>query len=123
MLSSFLTQINIYIWFNIELFNTEAEKVLFTTAHLCLDTLNWFKLTLNWFELTLKNYLNNERSQWDNSINKIFISFQIFKKKIKVIFEIINKEHNTKWEISLLWQTEAAVTYTTNFQRLNMYIN
>ena len=56
MLSSFLTQIDIYIQFNIKLFNTEAEKVLFTVTYLCLDTLNWFELTLN-------NYLNNERSQ------------------------------------------------------------
>ena len=40
MLSSFLTQVNMYIWFNIKLFNTEAEKVLFTAAYLYLDALN-----------------------------------------------------------------------------------
>ena len=56
MLSSFLTQINTYIQFNSEIFNSKAEKIMFITAHLCLNTLNWFKLTLN-------NYLNNEKSQ------------------------------------------------------------
>ena len=40
MLSSFLTQINTYIQFNIEMFNTEAEKIMFTAAYLYSDTLN-----------------------------------------------------------------------------------
>ena len=96
MLSSFLTQINTYIQFNIEMFNTEAEKIMFTAAYLYSDTLNWFELTLN-------KYLNNKRSQWDNLTNKIFTSFQIFEEKIKIVFKIINEKHTVKWEISLLW--------------------
>ena len=68
MLSSFLTQVDTYIQFNIEMFNTEAEKVIFAAAYLHSDALNWLELTLN-------NYLNNERSQWDNLINEIFVSF------------------------------------------------
>ena len=68
MLSSFLTQVNTYIQFNSEIFNTETEKIIFTAAYLHSDILNWFKLILN-------DYLNNKRSQWDDSTNKIFTSF------------------------------------------------
>ena len=84
-----------YIWFNNELFNTEAEKILFTAAYLYSDALNWFKLTLN-------NYLTCERSQCEDMTNEIFISYQTFKKKIKIVFRIINKEYTAEQEISLL---------------------
>ena len=40
LLSSFLTQIETYIQFNREIFNSEAEKIMFTAVHLQSDTLN-----------------------------------------------------------------------------------
>ena len=81
---------------------------MFTAIHLRSDTLNWFKLTLN-------NYLNNIISEWKNVTNKIFTDFKIFKAKIKVIFETIDKEHITELEVSLLRQIGAVTTYTVNF--------
>ena len=95
ILSSFLTQIDIYIQFNNEIFSTKAEKVIFTAVYLHSDTLNWFKLTLN-------DYFNNKRSQCNNLTNKIFTSFRIFKKKIKIMFKTVNKECTAEREISLL---------------------
>ena len=96
MLSSFLTQLNTYIQFNWELFSTETEKIIFITAYLQLNTLNWFKLTLN-------DYLNNIMTERKDMTNEIFTNFRTFKNKIKVIFEIIDKEYITEREINLLW--------------------
>ena len=40
MLSLFLTQLNTYIYFNWDLFSSEAEKIMFTTAYLRSNMLN-----------------------------------------------------------------------------------
>ena len=97
LLSSFLIQVETYIQFNRKMFNTETEKVIFTAAaHLQSDTLNWFKLTLN-------NHFTNKIFEQKDIMNEIFTDFQVFKAKIKVIFEMNNKKCTTEREISLLW--------------------
>ena len=86
----------------------KLEKVMFITTYLQSDTLNWFELTLN-------DYLNNIMSEREDIINKIFKDFQMFKNKIKVVFETIDKKCTVKREISLLQQVRAAATYAVNF--------
>ena len=95
MLSLFLTQMNTYIRFNWDLFKSETEKVMFAAAYLKSDTLNWFKLTL-------KNYLDNITKEHKDSINEIFTDYKMFKFKIKIIFQTINKEHTAERKLNLL---------------------
>ena len=54
-------------------------------------------------------------SEREDIINKIFKDFQMFKNKIKVVFETIDKKCTVKREISLLQQVRAAATYAVNF--------
>ena len=116
MLSSFLTQLNTYIHLNHIMFRKKADKVLYASFYLRSDALNWF-------ELTLWDYIKNEKKDYDNETNKIFISLEKFKKQIRIVFETVNQKRTAECKICNIVQKEAAVTYAVNFQRHTAYMN
>ena len=116
MLSSFLTQLDTYIHLNHTMFRKEADKVLYVSFYLRSNALNWFKPTL-W------DYMENEKKNHDDKMNKIFASLEEFKKQIRIVFRIINQKRTAEREICNIVQKEAAATYAANFQRHTAYIN
>ena len=59
MLSPLLTQLDTYIRLNRAMFKKESDKILFASAHLRSDALNWF-------EPTLRDYMENEKKDRDD---------------------------------------------------------
>jgi len=66
-------------------------------------------------KLNLKKYLNNNLDSLE-----VFISFNIFKKELRQVFEIFNKKKIAKQVIQYLQQKILAANYTIKFQK---YIN
>jgi len=66
-------------------------------------------------KLNLKKYLNNNLDSLE-----VFISFNIFKKELRQVFEIFNKKKIAKQIIQYLQQKISVADYTVKFQK---YIN
>ena len=116
MLSPFLSQLDTYIRLNRSMFRKESDKVLFASAYLRSDALNWFKPTLC-------NYMENKKSNRNDEINDIFSGLEEFKKQIRIVFETVDQERTAEREICNIVQKGAAATYAANFQRHAAYTN
>ena len=116
MLSPFLSQLDTYIWLNRSIFKKESDKVLFASAHLRSDALNWF-------EPTLHDYMKNKKSDHNDKTNEIFSNLEEFKKQIRIVFGTVDQERTAERKICNIVQKGAAATYAANFQRHAAYTN
>ena len=108
MLSPFLSQLDTYIQLNYTMFKKESDKVLFASAHLRSDALNWF-------EPTLRNYMENKKNDRNDKTNDIFSSLEEFKKQIRIVFGTVDQERTAERKICNIVQKGAAATYAANF--------
>ena len=74
---------------NREKLSYKADKVLFVITYLS-------EPAFDWFESIVRDYQENTIKQQDNTTQKIFRSFQEFKKYLQEIFGDINTKCNTK---------------------------
>jgi hypothetical protein len=74
---------------NRERLTTKAERVLLAATYL-------IRLAFNWFEPFIWDYQEHEEDDQANKTNKIFTSYNAFKKQLKNTFSNINKERNAK---------------------------
>lgn len=92
MLSTFITQLKIYICFNQTQLAKKSDKVFFVLTYLRGDTFNWFKSTV-------RDYIENTKLNHKNLTNKIFSDFKKFKSEIRIVFEEIDEVCTAEREI------------------------
>ena len=101
-LENWFTQMKIYLLFN----SVEKDrKTLFMFIFLRKRTERWLKSSL------CKKLDENKNKK------KIFVQFSEFKKEIRRIFEVSNKEQIAKWVIQHLIQKTSINDYAARFQK------
>jgi len=112
-LKAYLVQIKLYIKQYSSQFKFIENKVLFAFIYLKDNAFTWF-------HHYLMNYLQKKSEKWEEEINMIFRDAQMFKKRLKKVFENINKKCTAKQQLYNLQQKIFAATYLISFQHIAM---
>ena len=105
-----MTQLDLYIGFNIAKFETEATKVTWASTYLRGPAFDWF-------EPFLRDYINNVEAEREAETKDMFSSFSKFKLRITRIFGDIDEERTSERHIRALNQKGPASSYAAEFQQ------
>jgi hypothetical protein len=115
-LKAFLIQVELFIGFNSTRFNSDTERVLWTTALLR-------GAAFNWIEAFITDYMDNrtDKGECTTAMGEetiaIFQTFKGFKKRITRVFGDIDQERTAERHIQNLRQKGSAASYTAEFQQ------
>ncbi len=112
-LEAYLVQIELYIKRHSSQFKFIENKVLFAFIYLRNNAFTWFHHYLT-------NYLQKKSKEWEEEINMIFRDSQTFEKRLRKVFEDIDKKCTAKRQLYNLRQKIFAVTYSISFQHIAM---
>jgi len=112
-LEAYLVQIKLYIKRHSSQFKFIENKVLFAFIYLRDNAFTWFHHYLT-------NYLQKKSEKREEEINMIFRDSQTFKKRLKRVFENIDKKCTAERQLYNLRQKIFAATYLINFQHIMM---
>ncbi len=110
-LEAYLVQIKLYIKRHSSQFKFIENKVLFTFIYLRDNAFTWF-------HHYLMNYLQKKSEKREEEINTIFRDSQTFEKRLRRVFEDIDKKHTAKRQLYNLRQKTFATTYSISFQHI-----
>ena len=96
-LKNWFLQVELYFDFNS--INEEKQKILFATTRMKNKVFNW-----------IKSIMMNHLHQRENS-TRIFSNFDNFKKKVRIIFEVINEIFTFKRVIQYFTQKTSIANY------------
>ncbi len=88
-LEAYLVQIELYIKQHSSQFKFIENKVLFAFIYLRDNAFTWF-------HHYLMNYLQKKSEKWEEEINIIFRNSQTFEKRLRRVFENIDKKCTAK---------------------------
>ncbi len=112
-LKAYLVQIELYIkWYSSQ-FKFIENKVLFAFIYLRNNAFTWFHHYLT-------NYLQKKSEKREEEINMIFRDFQTFEKRLRRVFENIDKKCTAEHQLYNLRQKIFAATYSISFQHIAM---
>ncbi len=112
-LEAYLVQIELYIKRHSFQFKFIKNKVLFAFIYLKDNAFTWFHHYLT-------NYLQKKSEKWEEEINTIFRDLQTFKKRLRRVFEDIDKKRTAERQLYNLRQKIFAATYSISFQHIAM---
>ena len=110
-LEAYLVQIKLYIKRYSFQFKFIENKVLFAFIYLKDNAFTWFHHYLT-------NYLQKKSEKREEEINTIFRDFQTFKKRLRRVFEDIDKKRTAERQLYNLRQKIFAATYSISFQHI-----
>ncbi len=110
-LEAYLVQIELYIKRHSSQFKFIENKVLFAFIYLRDNAFTWFHHYLT-------NYLQKESGEREEKINMMFRDSQTFKKRLRRVFEDIDKKRTAERQLYNLRQKIFAATYSTSFQHI-----
>ncbi len=114
-LEAYLVQIKLYIKRYSFQFKFIKNKVLFAFIYLKDNAFTWFHHYLT-------NYLQKKSEKREEEINMIFRDSQTFKKRLRRVFEDIDKKCTAEHQLYNLQQKIFAATYSISFQHIAMNI-
>ncbi len=112
-LEAYLVQIKLYIKQHSFQFKFIKNKVLFAFIYLKDNAFTWF-------HHYLMNYLQKKSGKWEEEINTIFRDSQTFEKRLRRVFENIDKKRTAERQLYNLQQKIFATTYSISFQHIAM---
>jgi len=112
-LEAYLVQIKLYIKWHSFQFKFIENKVLFAFIYLKDNAFTWFYHYLT-------NYLQKKSEKREEEINTIFHDFQMFEKRLRRVFENIDKKCTAKRQLYNLQPKIFAATYSISFQHIAM---
>jgi len=112
-LEAYLVQIKLYIKQHSSQFKFIENKVLFAFIYLKDNAFTWF-------HHYLMNYLQKKSEKREEEINMIFRDSQMFEKRLRRVFEDIDKKRTAKRQLYNLRQKIFAATYSISFQHIAM---
>ena len=112
-LEAYLVQIKLYIKQYSSQFKFIKNKVLFAFIYLINNAFTWFHHYLT-------NYLQKKSEKQEEKINMIFRDSQMFKKRLRRVFEDIDKKCTAERQLYNLQQKIFTITYSINFQHIAM---
>ncbi len=110
-LEAYLVQIELYIKRHSSQFKFIENKVLFAFIYLRDNAFTWFHHYLT-------NYLQKKSEEREEEINTIFRDSQTFEKRLRRVFEDIDKKCTAKHQLYNLRQKIFAATYSISFQHI-----
>ena len=115
-LKAFLTQIELYLGFNSDKFNSETEQVLYAVTLLEGAALSWIEPFVADY-ITHRNATGAVTTNSDKTTIDLFLSWKGFREGISTVFGDIDPERTAERTIQNLRQRGSAATYTSEFQR------
>ncbi len=112
-LEAYLVQIELYIKQHSSQFKFIKNKVFFAFIYLRDNAFTWF-------HHFLMNYLQKKSEKREEKINTIFRDSQMFKLRLRRVFENIDKKCTAKRQLYNLRQKIFAATYSISFQHIVM---
>ncbi len=110
-LEAYLVQIELYIKRHSFQFKFIENKVLFAFIYLRDNAFTWFHHYLT-------NYLQKKSEEREEEIITIFRDSQAFEKRLRRVFEDIDKKRTAKRQLYNLRQKTFAATYSISFQHI-----
>ncbi len=110
-LEAYLVQIELYVKWHSFQFKFIENKVLFAFIYLKDNAFTWF-------HHYLMNYLQKKSEKREKKINTIFRDLQTFEKRLRRVFEDIDKKRTAKRQLYNLRQKIFAATYSISFQHI-----
>jgi hypothetical protein len=101
---------------NRERLTTKAERVLLMATYLTRPVFNWFKPFI-------RDYQEHEEDNQAPETNKIFTSYNVFKKQLEDTFSDINKERNAERQLWRLKQIGSIREYISKFQQIISHLS
>ncbi len=112
-LEAYLVQIELYVKRHSFQFKFIENKILFAFIYLRDNAFTWFHHYLT-------NYLQKKSEKREEEINTIFRDSQTFEKRLRRVFENIDKKCTAEHQLYNLRQKIFAATYSTSFQHIAM---
>ncbi len=112
-LEAYLVQIKLYVKRHSSQFKFIENKILFAFIYLKNNAFTWFHHYLT-------NYLQKKSEKREEEINMIFRDLQTFEKRLRRVFEDIDKKCTAKCQLYNLRQKTFAATYSISFQHIAM---
>ncbi len=112
-LEAYLIQIELYVKRHSSQFKFIENKVLFAFIYLRDNAFTWFHHYLT-------NYLQKKSGEREEKINTMFRDSQAFEKRLRRVFEDIDKKCTAKRQLYNLRQKIFAATYSISFQHIAM---
>jgi len=112
-LKAYLVQVKLYIKRHSFQFKFIKNKVLFAFIYLKNNAFTWFHHYLT-------NYLQKKSEKREEKISMIFRDSQTFEKRLKRVFEDIDKKCTAECQLYNLRQKIFAATYSISFQHIAM---
>ncbi len=112
-LEAYLIQIELYVKRHSSQFKFIENKVLFAFIYLRDNAFTWFHHYLT-------NYLQKKSEEREEKINTMFRDSQAFEKRLRRVFEDIDKKRTAKRQLYNLRQKIFAATYSISFQHIAM---
>jgi len=112
-LEAYLVQIKLYIKQHSFQLKFIENKILFASIYLKDNAFTWFHHYLT-------NYLQKKSEEQEEEIKMIFCDSQAFEKRLRRVFEDIDKKCTAERQLYNLWQKIFAATYLINFQHIAM---
>ncbi len=110
-LEAYLIQVELYVKRHSFQFKFIENKVLFAFTYLRGNAFTWFHHYLT-------NYLQKESGEREEKINTMFRDPQAFEKRLRRVFEDIDKKRTAKRQLYNLRQKIFAATYSISFQHI-----
>ncbi len=110
-LEAYLVQVELYIKRHSAQFKFTEDKVLFASTYLRGNAFTWFHHYLT-------NYLQKEAEEWEEETKTIFRDAQAFEKRLRRVFEDIDKERTAERQLYNLRQKASAAAYSASFQHI-----
>ncbi len=110
-LEAYLVQVELYVKRHSSQFKFIEDKVLFAFTYLRDNAFTWFHHYLT-------NYLQKKSGKREEKTNTMFRDFQAFEKRLRRVFEDIDKKRTAKRQLYNLRQKIFAATYSVSFQHI-----
>jgi hypothetical protein len=111
-LKTFITQCNLYIYFNEGEFPNEERKIMFIVSYLR-------GTAYAWIEDRLGNYLIRGK---DSPHRRLFNSINHFYDDFRMVFGDVDEKRTAERELKALKQKTSAADYSAHFQRISAHL-
>ncbi|EKG15822.1 Retrotransposon gag protein [Macrophomina phaseolina MS6] len=115
-LQTFLSQLDLYFFFNSRDFPTDDKRIIFAATYL-RDT------TAQWFEPYLRDRIEKEPEARKKDTKKVFSSYKHFVTQIKQSFGDLDEVNKARRAVINIHQKTSVADYTTEFQKAAAYLD
>ncbi|KAL2006536.1 hypothetical protein VTN00DRAFT_9204 [Thermoascus crustaceus] len=114
-LQTFISQLELYFFFNPHEFPNEERKVMFAATYLR-------SMAAKWFDPYLKDRLERTPEQWRAETTEIFNSFNMFLNQIRQNFGDLDEVKKATRTVMSIQQKASVTNYTTEFQQAAAFL-